>query len=85
MQFLIFDQRIELFGRMGVLVDRENHLPAHVLQIGPEGVERNVVFVVFSHHLLNLRERFIAPTALVETKAPEGRNVPPADIFVIFL
>lgn len=84
-QFFIFDQSIELLGRMGVFVDRENHLPVHVLQIRPEGVQRNVVFVVSSHHLFNLRERFIAPTALVETKTPERRNVPPADIFVIFL
>ena len=84
-QFFIFDQSIELFGRMGVFVDSEDHLPVHVLQIRPESVQRNVILVVFPHHLFNLRKRFIPPTTLVETKTPKRRNVPATDVFVVSL
>ena len=84
-QLFVFDERVEFFGRVCVIVDGEDHLPVHVLKIRPEGVQRNVVFVVFSHHLLYLIERLVPPATLMEAETPERRNVSSADVFMVFL
>lgn len=84
-QILTLHEVVDLSGGMGALVDCEDHLFVHVFEIGPEDVERDVVLVVFADYLADLRDGFVAPTALMVSKTPKGRNVTSADIFMITL
>lgn len=70
---------------MCVLIDREDHLPVHVLEIRPEHIERDIVLVVLAHDLADHGEGFVAPATLMVPEAPKRRDVAPTDVLVIAL
>lgn len=70
---------------MGALIDCEDHLPIHVLEVRPEDIQRNVVFIVLAHYLADHGEGFVAPAALMMSETPKRRNVASADIFMVAL
>lgn len=67
------------------LIDSEDHLIVHVFKIRPESIQRDIVLIVLSHHLLDVIERFVPPSALVMAEAPEGRDMTSSDELVVLL
>ena len=59
---------------MSALIDCEDHLLFHILEIRPEDIKGNIVLVVLAHYFTDHWEGFVAPTALMMSKTPEGRN-----------
>ena len=51
MQVLILNEGIDLAGGVRFLVDCKDHLIVHILQIRPEGIQRDVMLIVLLHHL----------------------------------
>lgn len=70
---------------MSGLVYGEDHLPIHVLKVRPEGIQRQIVFIVLLYHFVYLGEGLVTPSALVVTKTPKGRDVPSSNVLMVSL
>lgn len=69
---IFFEDLIHLIEWESFFVDGEIFIVDHVVDVRPDGVERDVVgFVVFDD-VLQHGDVFVAPSALVHTETPEG-------------
>ena len=84
-QFEVTHKVVELTRREFELIHCEYLAALHVVQVGPYAIQGQFVVSELGCHFFEPVDGAIAPSALMETQAPEGRNVAGSDERVVLL